>query len=140
MTFGKNRVQYYDYYWSYYRFDDFDCYFNEYGRDLAEFTADYATKKLEEIEDFFDYSLEKRLIFIIYNKNAEFKQSNINLVTFDEESYNTGGYSRLITNKVMLYYENDHVEFQKQIASAIAEVIINEMLYNAEVKDRIRSS
>ncbi|MZP57063.1 MAG: hypothetical protein GT600_16625, partial [Bacteroidales bacterium] len=140
MTFGKNRVQYYDYYWMYYRFEDFDCYFNEYGRDLAEFTADYATKKLEEIEDFFDYTLEKRLIFIIYNKNAEYKQSNINLVTFDEESYNTGGYSRLITNKVSLYYENDHIEFQKQIASAIAEVIINEMLYNAEVKDRIPSS
>ena len=50
MTFGKNRVQYFNYYWSFYRFDDFDCYFNEYGKDLAEFTADYATKKLEEIE------------------------------------------------------------------------------------------
>ena len=140
MTFGKNRVQYYDYYWSYYRFDDFDCYFNEYGRDLADFASDYAIKKIEEIEDFFDYSLEKRLIFIIHKKNAEFKQSNINLVTFDEESYNTGGYSRLITHKIMLYYENDHIEFQKQIASAIAEAIINEMLYNAEVKNRIPSS
>ena len=80
MTFGKNKVQYYDYYWSYYRFDDFDCYFNEYGRDLAEYTADYAMKRLEEIEDFFDYTLDKRLIFIIYNKNAEYKQSNIGLV------------------------------------------------------------
>ena len=27
----------------------------------------------------------------------------------------------------MLYYENDHIEFQKEIASAIAEAIINEM-------------
>ena len=140
MTFGKNRVQYYDYYWSFYRFDDFDCYFNEYGRDLAEFTADYATKKLEEIEDFFDYSLEKRLIFIIYNKSAEYKQSNIGLVTYDEDSYNTGGFSRIIKNKVRLYYENDHIAYQKQIAASIAEVIINEMLYNAEVKDRIASS
>ncbi|HAX93736.1 MAG TPA: hypothetical protein DCY25_07305, partial [Bacteroidales bacterium] len=34
MSFGKNRVQYYDYYSSYYRFDDFDCYFNEFGRDI----------------------------------------------------------------------------------------------------------
>jgi thiaminase len=62
MKFGKNRVQYYDYYWTFYRFDDFDIYFNEFGRDLAKFTADYVTDKLEEIEDFFDYSLEKRLI------------------------------------------------------------------------------
>ena len=140
MSFGKNKVQYYDYYWSYYRFDDFDCYFNEYGRDLAQFTADYATKKLEEIEDYFDYTLEKRLIFIIFNKNAEYKQSNIGLVTFEEDSYNTGGFSRIIKNKVMLYYEGDHVDYQRQIAASITEVIINEMLYNADVKDRVSSS
>jgi len=140
MSFGKNRVQHYDYYWSFYRFDDFDTYFNEYGRELAQFTANYAEKKLEEIEDFFDYTLEKRLIFVVYNKNAEFRQSNIGLVTSDEDSYNTGGFSRIIKNKVMLYYEGDHIEYQKHIAASITEVIINEMLYNADVKDRISSS
>ncbi len=140
MTFGKNRVQYYDYYWMFYRFDDFDCYFNEFGRELAQYTADYALEKLEEIEDFFDYSLEKRLVFIIYNKNAEYKQTNVGLVTSDEDSYNTGGFSRIIENKVMLYYEDDHVAYKKQIAAAITESIINEMLYNADIKDRISSS
>jgi len=140
MTFGKNRVQYYNYYWSYYRFDNFDCYFNEYGRDLAQFTADYALKKLDEIEDYFDYNLEKRMIFVIYNKNNEYRQSNIGLVTFDEETYNTGGFSRIIKNKVMLYYEGDHIAYQKQITASITEVIIREMLYNADLKDRITSS
>lgn len=140
MSFGKNKVQYFDYYWSYYRFDDFDCYFNEYGRDLAEFTADYTTRKLAEIEDYFDYTLEKRLIFIIYNKNAEYKQSNIGLATFDDDSYNTGGYSRIIKNKVSLYYEGDHIAYERQIAASICEVIINEMLYNADSKDRVSSS
>jgi hypothetical protein len=140
MTFGKNKVQYYDYYWSFYRFDDFDCYFNEFGRDLAQYTANYAMKRLVEIENFFDYTLEKRLIFIIYNKQAEYKQSNIGLITFDEETYNTGGYSRIIKNKVMLYYEGDHEAYEKQISAAITESIINEMLYNADIKDRITSS
>jgi Tol biopolymer transport system component len=140
MSFGKNKVQYFDYYWSFYRFDDFDCYFNEYGRDLAEFTADYTTRKLAEIEDYFDYTLEKRLIFIIYNKNAEYKQSNIGLTTFDDDSYNTGGYSRIIKNKVSLYYEGDHIAYERQIAASITEVIINEMLYNADSKDRVSSS
>ena len=140
MTFGKNRVQYYDYFWSFYRFDNFDCYFNEYGRDLAEYTAEYATKKLEEIEDFFDYTLEKRLIFVIHNKMAEYKQSNIGLVTTDAENYNTGGFSRIIKNKVILYYEGDHESFDNQIAASITEMIINEILYNADVKDRVTSS
>lgn len=139
MTFGKNRVQYYNYYWSFYRFEDFDCYFNEYGRDLALFTAEYATKKLDEIEDFFDYNLEKRIIFIIYNKNNEYRQSNIGLVTYEEETYNTGGFSRIIQNKVMLYYEGDHAAYEKQIAASITEMIIREMLYNADIRDRITS-
>ena len=140
MSFGKNKVQYYDFYWQFYRFDDFDCYFNEYGRDLAQYTASYAMKKLAEVEDFFDYKLEKRIIFIIYNKNSEYKQSNIGLVTFDEDSYNTGGFNRIIKNKVMLYYEGDHEAYERQITASITEVIINEMLYNADVKDRVASS
>lgn len=140
MTFGKNKVQYYDFYWMFYRFEDFDCYYNEYGRELAQFTSAYAEKKLDEIEDFFDYTLEKRLIFVVYNKNAEFRQSNMGLVTYDEDSYNTGGYSRIIKNKVMLYYEGDHIAYQNHISASIAEVIINEMLYNADVRDRVSSS
>ena len=140
MNFGKNRVQYYDYYWSFYRFEDIDCYFNENGRELAQFTADYGIKKLAEIEDYFDYNLEKRLIFIIFNKQAEYKQSNVGLVTFADDDYNIGGYSRLIKNKVMLYYEGDHVAYEKQIAASIAEAIVNEMMANADLKDRISSS
>jgi Tol biopolymer transport system component len=140
MNFGKNRVQYYNYYWSYYRFEEIDCYFNENGRDLAQYTADYAIKRLAEIEDYFDYKLEKRLIFIIYNKQAEYKQTNIGLITFSDDDYNLGGYSRIIKNKVSIYYEGDHIAFQKQISASIAEAIINEMITNADMRDRTSSS
>ena len=139
MSFGKNRVQYYDFYWSFFRFENFDCYFNEYGRDLAAYTASYADKRLAELEDYFDYKLEKRLIFIIYNKQAEFKQTNIGLVTGNED-YNIGGYSRIIENKVSLYYEGDHVAFDKQISASIVEALINEMFNDADIKDKTSSS
>ena len=140
MNFGKNRVQYYNYYWSFYRFDDIDCYFNENGTEIAQYVANYAIKRLAEIEDYFDYKLDKRLIFIIYNKQAEYKQSNIGLVTFSDDDYNLGGYSRLIKNKVSVYYQGDHIALQRQISSSIAEAIINEMINNADLKDRTNSS
>ncbi len=139
MAFGKNRVQYYDFFWTYYRFGNFDCYFNEEGRELARYTASYAEKRLAELEDYFDYQLEKRMIFIIYNKHADYRQNNIGLVQGDED-YNTGGYSRIIKNKVMLYYGGDRESYNHQISSSIAEVLINEMLNNADVKDRTSSS
>ncbi len=107
MTFGKNRVQYNDFYWSFYRFENFDVYFNEYGRDLAEYTGKYAHKQLSEMENFIDHRLNKRLVLLVYNKLSDFRQSNIGLVTGNEE-YNLGGISTVVENKVFLYYEGDH--------------------------------
>ena len=139
MDFGKNRVQYNDFFWSFYRYEKFDTYYNEFGRELAEFTGYTAQKKITEMEDFFDYTLEKRIIFIIYNKLSDFRQSNIGLIQGNEE-YNLGGVTRMIENKVFLFYEGDHRKFEQQIVAAIAETVINEMLYGGYLKDRITTS
>ena len=139
MTFGKNRVQYKDFYWTYFRFDEIDCYYNEFGREVAEYACRVAYEKLNEIEDYFDYSIDKRPILIVYNKKNDFRQSNIGLISA-EDYYNVGGYSRVIKNKVMLWFNGDHEEFSKLIASAIAEVVVYEMLYNADLRDRTTSS
>lgn len=139
MTFGKNRVQYKDFYWDYFRFEDMDCYYNELGREVAEFACKVAGEKLDEIEDYFDYSLDKRLILIVHNKKNDFRQSNVGLISA-EDDYNVGGYSRIIKNKVLLYFNGNHEEFEKMIASAIAEVVVYEMIYNADLRDRVTSN
>ncbi len=76
--------------------------------------------------------LTKDLFLSVYNKKNDFRQSNIGLIS-TEEDYNVGGYSRVIKNKVMLWFNGDHEEFDKLIASAIAEVVVYEMLTNAEI-------
>jgi hypothetical protein len=139
MTFGKNRVQYNDFYWQYYRFEQFDTYFNEYGRDLALYTEWFASQEIKRLESLLDYSLEHRLIFLIYNKLTDFRQSNIGLVTGTDD-YNVGGVTRIINNKISLYYEGDHLKFQKQITASIAEVFLNEMLYGTELSDNVANS
>jgi WD40 repeat protein len=139
MTFGKNRVQYKDFFWTYFRFENFDCYYNEFGREVAEYACTVADKKLNEIEDYFDYTLDKRPILIVYNKKNDFKQSNIGLISA-EDDYNVGGYSRVIKNKIILYFNGDHEEFSRQIASAIAEVVVYEMLYSGDMRDKVTSN
>lgn len=131
MTFGKNRVQYNTFYWQYFRYPKFDTYFNEYGRDLALYTEYVATQEIERIEKLLDYTLEKRVIFLIYNKLSDFRQSNIGLVTGNED-YNTGGMTKIVKNKVFLYFEGDRKSFRKQISAGIAEVLLNEMLFGSE--------
>jgi len=139
MTFGKNRVQFNDFYWSFYRFERFDVYFNEYGRDLAEYTGRYADRKIAEMENYLDHRLSNRLIVLTYNKLSDFRQSNIGLVTGTED-YNLGGVSTIMENKVFLFYEGDHKKFDQQITKAISYSLVNEMLFGNIKKGRVKNS
>ncbi|PID91527.1 MAG: hypothetical protein CSA96_07950, partial [Bacteroidetes bacterium] len=44
MDFGKNRLQFSDPYWKYYRFDRFDVYSYENGTELSLYVADFLEK------------------------------------------------------------------------------------------------
>ena len=50
MTFGKNRVQYTDFLWTYFRFNNFDVYYYLNGKVLAQHVAFYSGKYIPEIE------------------------------------------------------------------------------------------
>ncbi len=139
MVFGKNRVQYNNFYWQYYRFDKFDTYFNEYGVQLAQYTGEYAAKEITRIENLFDYNLDKRIIFLVYNKLSDFRQSNIGLITGSDD-YNIGGVTQVSKNKVFLYFEGDFQKFEEQIKAGITRVIINEMIFGIGFRDNITNS
>ncbi len=139
MTFGKNRVQYNDFYWSYLRYERFDTYFSEYGKPIAEYTAQFADKELTRIENLFDYTLDKRIIFIIYNKLSDFRQSNIGLVTGKSDN-NIGGVTQIDRNKVFIFFEGDYHKLEQQISGAIVQVLIAEMIYGLDLKQNLTSS
>lgn len=139
MTFGKSRVQYNDFFWQYYRFDKYDTYFYVGGAQLAEYVAKIAAEEIEFIEYSLEEILQRRIIFIVYNKQSEFRQSNIGLITGAEES-NIGGVTKIVDNKVFVYYEGDHFKLRKQIRASIAEILVNEMLYGGTFRDRVSTS
>jgi hypothetical protein len=141
MDFGKNRVQYNTFYWKFYRFERFDVYSYDEGRELSLYVADYLKEELPRIESFFDYNFEKRLIYIVYNKLSDFKQSNIGqLVLDDEKEANVGGVTRIIQNKIFVYFEGDHLEIKKQVTETLSEALIYEMLYGNDFKDNFTGS
>jgi len=141
MTFGKNRVQYKntkDRFWSFYRFEKFDTYFYLGGKELSNYTARYATKQIGEIEKLFDYTLDGRIQFIIFNKLSDLKESNIGLET--EQQYNIGGITYIVGTKVVLYFNGDHRDLEKQIKAGITKVMLDQMMYGGKIKDVIRNS
>ena len=140
MSFGKNRVQYGDFYWKFYRFDRYDVYSYEEGAELSLLIADVIEKELPRIERFFDYNFENRLIFLTYNKLSDFRQSNIGQDLSEEEESNTGGVTRIIQNKIFLYFEGDHQKMRQQIIQTISEALIYEMLYGNDFRDNFTNS
>ncbi len=146
MSFGKNRIQYpkseileSEFFASFYRYDRYDVYFYPKGKELAEYVSKFAYREITKLENFFEYSLNKRIIFIVYNRLSDYRQSNIGLVSGKDET-NIGGVTRIVDNKVFLYFEGDYKKFDQQILAAITEVIMQEMLYGGTMRDRLASS
>lgn len=141
MPFGKNRVQYKDMeqrFWSFYRFEKFDTYFYLGGKELSHYTARYATKQIGEMEKAFDYALDDRIQFIIFNKFSDLKESNIGLEA--EQQYNIGGVTFIVGTKVVIYFNGDHRDLERQIKAGIAKVMLDQMMYGGNIKDVVRNS
>ena len=138
MEFGKNRVQYEKTDWFFYRFDRFDVYFYQGGEKLAEYTMRASDRAIHDLEKTFDYTLDKRIQVIIYNKLSEQKQSNIGLVT--DQQYNTGGITTIVGSKLMLYFDGDYKNYEEQLRAGLARVMLDQMMYGGSFKDVIRNN
>jgi hypothetical protein len=139
MSFGKNRVQYNEFVWSFYRHVKYDVYFNEDGKNLADYTADYAEQIIPRVEAFFDYTMEKRILFVVYNRLTDYRQSNIGLITGKDE-YNIGGTTNVSRNKAFLYFEGDFDNYDEQITAAVTRIVVGEMLNGTDLLDNVTNA
>ena len=138
MPFGKNRVQWGDFHWSYYMNDNFDVYFYQGGDDLAKYAQAYAKDQIPRLETRLNSRFGKKIQFIVFNSKADFKQSNIDLE--EEENGNTGGITKIIGSKVILYFDGDFTHFEAQIREGIARLLFNQVMNGISIGSQIRSS
>ncbi len=130
VTFGKNRVQFKKYKWQFYQSDNFNVYFYEGGQELAKFTAQVAEAELPQIEAATEYSLQRRANIILYNHFAEMQQTNIGL---ESSILTTGGVTRLVNNKMVLYFDANHAALKKQVRQGIADIITKNVLFGDDL-------
>jgi hypothetical protein len=138
LQFGKNRVQYDNFVWNYFDYSSYKVYFYIGGEKVARYVGDKAKEYISELSGLMDYQLEGGIEFVVFNKESEYKQSNLGLTA--EDQYNTGGLNRIVGRKVILYFEGDHAKLNEQIRLGIAEVMFNEMMYGGSFTNVIRSS
>lgn len=136
MEFGKNRVQYSSYLWSHYNYEQFNIYFYEEGKNLANYVARSAHLQLKELELQFEYKLQKKIQFVVYNTQNQSRESNIG--NYPDENLNPGGFARIIGSKVFLFFDGDHENFDRQIRNGVARMLMDEILYGDGFSDEIK--
>jgi hypothetical protein len=130
VTFGKNRVQYKKLKWEYYQTQNFNVYFYAGGQELAKYVAQAAEKELPQIEASTEYSLQRRANIILYNEYADMQQTNIGL---ESDLLNTGAVTRLVNNKMVMYFDGNHYNLKRQIRQGIADIITKNLLFGDDL-------
>ncbi len=130
VEFGKNRVQYQKFNWKFYQTDNFNTYFTQDGLALGKYVAQVAEEELSGIEEFVEYGLQRRANIVVYNNFDEFQQSNIGLGI---DWQNTGGVTKLVNNKIVIYFDGNHDNLKRQIRQGIAKVLVDNVLFGDDL-------
>ncbi|MEG2071312.1 MAG: hypothetical protein RR034_08070, partial [Bacteroidales bacterium] len=137
LSFGKNRVQYQKFNWQYFRTNQFDVYFYPTGKSLAEYTLYKAPQFIEEIEKMLNFSASKKIQFIIYNTQSDFRESNF--AYDDADFYNQGGVTNIYGTKVYLYFDGNHAHLDRMIRSGIMNIYAHLLVQGQSVGSNISS-
>jgi Tol biopolymer transport system component len=135
--FGKNKVQYTTFDWSFIQSAHFDVYFSTGGEYLAQFTADIAESSYADISAHFHYQITNRVPIVVYNSHNDFQQTNV-VSSYLEEGI--GGVTELFKNRVVLPYEGDYKKFRHVIHHELVHAVINDMFYGGSIQSIISNN
>ncbi|HVF96984.1 MAG TPA: hypothetical protein VM871_06675, partial [Flavisolibacter sp.] len=130
VEFGKNRVQYQKFNWRYYQTENFNSYFSQDGLELGKYVAQVAEKELPQLEEFVEYGLQRRANIALYNNFDEMYQSNIGLGIDWQQ---TGGVTKLVNNKMLIYFNGNHENLRRQIRQGIAGILVQNVLFGDDL-------
>ncbi|GAC1379492.1 MAG: hypothetical protein NVSMB45_01670 [Ginsengibacter sp.] len=130
VQFGRNRLQFKKLTWKYYQSRNFNTYFNQHGQELAKYVLQVAEKELPDLEKFVEYSLQRRINIVVYNSYDDKQQTNIG-IGIDQQ--NTGGITKLVNNKMVIYNNANRNDLRIQIRQGIAQVLTENLLFGEDL-------
>jgi hypothetical protein len=130
VEFGKNRVQHKKLVWKFHQSPNFNTYTSQGGVELGKFVAQVAEQELGAIENFVEYALQRRANIIVYSNYDDYKSSNIGL---GSDWQSAGGLTKLVNNKIVVYFDGNHANLKRQIKEGIAKVLSDNLLFGEDI-------
>lgn len=139
VQFGKNRVQYHRDFdeWSQYESDNFITYWYGGGRNIGQVVVQLAEYDFNYIQNILEHRVNEKIQIIVYTDLTDVKQSNIGS---DEAFNNTGGQTKIVGNKIFVYFNGDHTDLRRQIREGIASVYLDAMLFGSNLQEIVQNA
>ena len=137
--FGKNRIQYHDDFaqWDMYETENFVAYWYGKGREIAHTVVQLAELDNPSIQNILEHKMNDKIELIIYTDLTDMKQSNLGI---EEQFTGQGGITKVIENKIFLYFNGDHNDLRKSLREGIASVYISSMLHGNNLQEIVQNA
>jgi Tol biopolymer transport system component len=126
--FGKNKVQYTNFAWSYIQTKHFDVYFTEGGQEIAEFVGGVAEQSYASLSRDLRFELANRISIIAYNSHNDFEQTNVSLGPPEES---VGGFTEFFKNRVVIPFQGNWEELRHVVHHELTHAVMLQMVYGA---------
>ncbi len=124
--FGRNKVRYRNFEWSYIQTRRFDVYFYENAYPTAKFAAETLEAAYQEISEELNYNLQNRVPVFIYNSHNEMQQTNIVSSILSE---GIGGFTESFKNRIAVPFTGSYEDFRHVLHHELTHAVVNNMLF-----------
>lgn len=136
-VFGKNRIQYRQFNWQYLSGDNFDVYYYDARKGVAQNALEYLEAEFDRITDLIGYPPYFKTKVFLYNSLADLRQSNVGL---NRTVFTVNGETEFIKPYVEIANPGTAQEFKEELLFKISELMVNEMMFGGSLKDIFQSS
>lgn len=136
-VFGRNRIQYKKFEWQYLSSENFDVYYYDNRRKVAQEAIQYLESEFDRITDLIGYPPYLKTKVFLYNSVTEKQQSNVGLA---ETMFHVGGETEFIQPYVEIAHPGNLDEFKEELIYKMSDLMVNEMMFGGSLKDMFQNA
>ncbi|MBX2915175.1 MAG: PD40 domain-containing protein [Cyclobacteriaceae bacterium] len=135
--YGRNRVQYKQLRWNYLSSENFDVYFYDDRKRVAQEALDYLEKEFDRITDLIGYYPSQKTKVFLYSSVADLQQSNMGL---NKQQFTSGGETEFVKPYIEVAHPGTVEEFKEELIYKFSDLMLNEMMFGGSLKDMFQNA
>jgi Tol biopolymer transport system component len=129
--FGKNKVKYKNFRWEKITTENFEIYYYQGGRELAQVAARMAENAGRRISQDMGHTLYNKIPIVLYTSHNDFAQTNIAQDIIDE---GVGGFTTLLKNRVVVPYTGSYADLDHVITHELVHAFMFDLFFGKSME------